>query len=106
MFPDENDHGKYAVAVMIGGQTGGHIPKNLNRIFKLFLTLPNCVIKCKVIGNRINRGAGYRLEIPAQYKFFGLGKAVDWAEKIVRMFIHSVEKEQRIIPSNNFRRNM
>ena len=54
------------MAVMNGGQTSGHIQKNLNIIFKLFLTLPNCVIKCKVIGHRINRRAGYRLEIPAK----------------------------------------
>ena len=65
------------MAVMNRGQTSGHIPKNLNIIFKPFLTLPNCVVKCKVIGHRINRRAGYRLEIPAKYKLFGPGKAID-----------------------------
>ena len=62
---------------MNGGQTSRHIPKKLNIIFKLFLTLPNYVIKCKVIGHRINRRTGYRLEIPTKYKFFGPGKAID-----------------------------
>ena len=60
---DGNEHNKYAVAVMIGGRTGEHVPKNLSKIFNLFLTLPKCAIKCKVTRKRINRGAGYGLEI-------------------------------------------
>ena len=55
---DENKHGKYAVAVMIRGKTDGHIPKNLSRTFNLFQTLPNCVIKCIVVGSKINQEAG------------------------------------------------
>ena len=65
---DGNEHSKYAVAVMVGGQTGGHVPKSLNKLLKTFLTSPNCVIKCKVVGNR---GGRYGLEIPVQYKYFG-----------------------------------
>ena len=38
-------HGKYGVAIMVVGQTRGHVPKSLSKILKLFLTLPNCVIK-------------------------------------------------------------
>ena len=60
---------------MIGGRTGGHVSENLNKIFNIFLTLPNCVIKCKVAGKRINQGAGYVLEIPLQYNFFGPKKS-------------------------------
>ena len=48
---DRNEHEKCAVAAIIGGQTGGHIPNNLSKIFKLFLFFPNGVIKCKVVGN-------------------------------------------------------
>ena len=57
------------VPVIIGGRTGGHVPKNLSKIFYLFLTLPNCSIKCKVTEKRINRGARYGLEIPVLYNF-------------------------------------
>ena len=46
---DGNERDKNSMAVMIGGQIGGHISNNLSKIFKLFLTLPNCFIKCKVI---------------------------------------------------------
>ena len=70
------------MAVMNRGQTSGHIPKNLNIIFKPFLTLPNCVIKCKVIGHRINRRAGYRLEIPAKYKLLDQEKLSTKYEKL------------------------
>ena len=48
---DGNVHNKYVMAVTIGGRTGGHAPKNLSKIFKLLLTLPNCAIRCKVTGN-------------------------------------------------------
>ena len=37
---DGNEHDKYPVAVIIEEQTGGHIPRNLCKIFRLFCTLP------------------------------------------------------------------
>ena len=43
---DGNKYDKNAVAVIIDEKTGGHIPKNLSKAFKRFLTLPNCIIKC------------------------------------------------------------
>ena len=67
---NENDSGKYAVVLMTGGQTVWYIAKNLSKTVKLFLTLPNCVIKCKDVRKRINYGAGYGLKIPAHYRFF------------------------------------
>ena len=60
-------------------KTGGHIPKNLSKTFKHFLTLRNCTIKCNVIGKRVNHGAGYGLEIPVNFKFLGTAKAIQWA---------------------------
>ena len=30
------EHNKYVAAVMIGGRTGGHVPKNLSKISNLF----------------------------------------------------------------------
>ena len=81
---------------MTGGRTGGHVPKNLSKIFKIFLTLPNCAIKWKVTGKRLNRGAGYGLEIPVQYIFFGQE----------RLLLTVWEIELRIIPSDNLRENI
>ena len=33
-----------------------------------------------VKGKRVNRGAGYGLEIPAEYKFYGNEKIIQWAK--------------------------
>ena len=66
--PNVGDENLY-VAVIIYGKTGGHIPKNLWKTFKRFLTLPNCTIKCSVIGKCVNHGASYGLNITADFKF-------------------------------------
>ena len=83
---DGNEYDKNAVVVIIDGKTGGHIPKNLSKTFKRFLTLPNCTIKCTVIGKRVNHGAGYALEIPVNFKFLGPAKAIQWAGNSVKIF--------------------
>ena len=81
---DGNEYDKNAVAVINVGKTGGHIPKNLSKTFKRFLTLPNSTIKCTVIGKRLNNGAGYGVEIPVNFKFLGPAKAIQWAENAVK----------------------
>ena len=53
---DRNEYDKNDVAVTIDGKTGAHVPKNLSKTFKRFLTVPNCTIKCTVIGKRVNHG--------------------------------------------------
>ena len=63
---DGNEHDKYVVAVIIKEQTVGHISKNLSKIFKFFLTLPSCVIKCKFVAKHINQGAGYEIALHVQ----------------------------------------
>ena len=60
---DGSKHNKHAVAVIIGGSTGGNVTKTLSKTVSLFLTLPNFAINCKVTGKRINRGAEYGLEV-------------------------------------------
>ena len=49
----------------------GHVPRNLaSRIFH-FLARDACKAFVEVIGNRVNRGAGYRLEIPCTCCLYG-----------------------------------
>ena len=100
-FVDENlylepedgyEYDKIAVAVIIDGKTGGHTPKNLSETFKRFLTLPNCTIKCTVIGKRVNHCAGYGLEILANFKFFGPAKAIQWVENAVKKVIQNIDQ--------------
>ena len=90
---NENTHDKFAVAILLEEQIVGHVPKNLSKIFHQFMKIPNCTISCKVTGKRVNRGAGYGLEIPVQYRFFGAKKAIEWAEtykKFLRILIKSL----------------
>ena len=91
---------------MIGGRTDGHVSENLNKIFNIFLTLPNCAIKCKVAGKRINQGAGYVLEIPLQYNFFGTKKSCGLGCERRKKVIDRKKKELTIVPSNNLRENI
>ena len=53
---DGNEYDKNVAVAIIDGKADGHIPKNLSKNFKRFLTLPNCTIKCTVIGKRVNHG--------------------------------------------------
>ena len=57
-----------------------------------FLTLLNSTIKCIVIGKRVNHGAGYRLEIPVNFKFLGPAKAIQWAENAVKKVIQNIDQ--------------
>ena len=86
---NENQHDKFAVAILLEEQIVGHVPKNLSKIFHQFMKIPNCTIRCKVTGKRVNRGAGYGFEIPVQYGFIGAKKAVEWAEKNIKKFLRT-----------------
>ena len=65
----------------------------MSKILHQFLKIPNCTIGCKVTGKRVNRGAGYGLEIPVQYIFVGAEKAVEWAEKHIKKAFENVNKK-------------
>ena len=91
---DGNEYDKNAVAVINDRKTGENILKNLSKTFKRLITLPNCTIKCTVIGKRVSHGAGYRLEVPVNFKFLGPAKAIQWAENAVKKVIQN--KDQRV----------
>ena len=78
---NENQHDKFAVAIVLEERIVGYVPKNLSKIFHPFMKIPNCIIGCKVTGKRVNRGAGYGFEISVEYRFIGVEKGVAWAEK-------------------------
>ena len=62
----------------------GHMPRNLSKFVYQFLKLPNSKLSCKVKGKRLNRGAGYGLEIPVIYTFSGHEKAIEWIKRTVQ----------------------
>ena len=88
---NENQHDKFAVAIVLEERIVGHVPKNLNKIFHQFYL--NCIIRSKVTGKHVNRGTGYDLEIPVQYRFIGAKKAIEWAEKNIKKVFENINKE-------------
>ena len=62
----------------------GHMPRSISKFVYKFLKLPNSKLSCKVKGKRLNRGAGYGLEIPVIYTFNGHEKAIVWIKSIIQ----------------------
>ena len=60
-----------AVAVEKEGVIVGHVPFNLAPFMSVFLRRDVNSGFAKVVGNRVNRGAGYGLEIPCEYSLYG-----------------------------------
>ena len=90
---NENQHEKFAVAIVLEERIVGHVPKNLSKIFHQFMKIPNCTIGCKVTGKCVSRGAGYGLEIPVQCRFIGAEKAVKWAKKNIKNVFENINKK-------------
>ena len=68
-----NSVDRKAVAVLKEDQIVGHIPFNLSPI-KAF---------ARVTGSKINRGAGYGLEIPCVYEFYGPKPYIDKLREVI-----------------------
>ena len=64
----DNPEDKFAVAVMKTGSVVGHVPFNLAPLLSAFLRRGGLV---EVTGAKVNRGAGYGLEIPCKYHLYG-----------------------------------
>ena len=55
----------------------------------MYLSLPRCTLSVEVTGKRINRGAGYGLEIPAKFHIDGPENAIRW----IKTKIDKIEKK-------------
>ena len=89
-----NEVDKHAVAVvrrnsLIKEVVVGYVPKFISMIVSMFLSLPGCTLSTEVTGKRVNRGAGYGLEIPANFHFYGPENAIVW----IRSKITNIEKK-------------
>ena len=60
-----------AVAVKKQGQTVGHIPKCLSSAVFYYLARSCNTGVVEITGRKVNRGAGYGLEVPCVYRFHG-----------------------------------
>ena len=77
LIPEPNSVDRNAVAVMKEGQIVGHVPFNLSPIISLFLRRD--VNK----GGKVNRGAGYGLEIQCVYQFYGPKPYIDKLREVI-----------------------
>ena len=66
-----NSHDVNAVAVYKEAVIVGHVPYNLAPSFSHFLKRDMNKAFAEVTGSKVNRGAGYGLEIPCKYKIYG-----------------------------------
>ena len=60
-----------AVAVIKDGEVVGHVPHNIASTVSQFLRRDSNEAFVEVTGERVNRRAGYGLEIPCIYRFYG-----------------------------------
>ena len=58
--------------------------QNICKFVYKSLKLPNSKRSCKVKGKRLNRGAGYGLEIPVIYTLNGHEKAFEWIKSKIQ----------------------
>ena len=78
-----NPEDKCAVATKNGSGTVGHVPFNLAPVVSAFLKRSSNKGLVEVTGNKVNRGAGFGLEIPCKYHFFGSDLYIDRLKTIV-----------------------
>ena len=78
-----NPEDKFAVAVKLEGRVVGHLPFNIAPTVSCFLNRNVNKGIVEVTGERINRGAGYGLEIPCKYRLYGPKKHVDTLRKYI-----------------------
>ena len=70
---------KFALALMKGSTVVGHIPYNIAPAVSHFLKRSINKATVEVTGAAVNRRAGYGLEIPCKYRFYG---TIDYIERL------------------------
>ena len=66
----------------------------------MFFTLFHCSMEAEVIGKRVDRGRGNRLEILVRYLFLGPAKAIDWLKRKLETVEEEYHKLFNIIITN------
>ena len=77
----------------------GHIPLRMSLFVSKFLKRGTNKGKTVVRGKRVNRGAGYGLEIPCQYIFYGDTKmSLPWLKSKLECLGYNVLADNAVIP--------
>ena len=72
-----------AVCVMKSTLVVGHVPQNFSALFSHFLSRTCNKGVAEVVGNKVNRGAGYGLEIPCKYCLYGPAPYLDRLKQVI-----------------------
>ena len=78
-----NERDRNAVVVLKEETLVGHVPFNLAPFISAFLRRDTNSGFAKVVGEKVNRGAGYGLEIPCVYTLYGPKPYVDKLKELV-----------------------
>ena len=79
----DNSEDKFAVAIVRRSRVVGHLPFNLAPVASAFLRRGVNKGLVEVTGTKVNRGAGYGLEIPCKYHFYGSKSFIDKLKELV-----------------------
>ena len=78
-----NEKDSSAVAVMKEDVIVGHVPYNIASVIFQFLRRDCNKGFVEVTGSKVNRGAGYGLEIPSTYRLYGPRPYTDRVQQIL-----------------------
>ena len=82
---ETNEYDRNAVSIMfddcISKKVVGHVPFSWSKLAVKFLEFSNHRICVVVIGKRVNRSAGFDLEITVDYTFYGDSRVTTWLKK-------------------------
>ena len=91
-----NEYDPHAAAITRNNVAVGRVPQNICDYFRKFLNLPKASIRVRLLGKRVNRGAGYGLKIAVCFIFQGHVKDIAWVKKKIKdaekMVQASIEK--------------
>ena len=82
-----NVQDKSAVAIYNEGDVVGHVPYNISSLLSNFLKRECNKGFVEVTGSRVNRGAGYGLEVPCIYRLYGPQPYIDRIQEIVQSLL-------------------
>ena len=80
-----NVRDKFAIAVLQGSTVVGHMPYNIAPVVSHFLKRTVNKGLVEVTGARVNRGAGYGIEIPCKYRLYGTKDYIDRLQELITM---------------------
>ena len=70
-----------------------HVLLLYSEVISMFVTLPNTSVQVEVIGERVNPGGVYGLELPVSYHFYGHEKDENWLKNTVEAIDKNLEKD-------------